>query len=66
MPGMDGFEVARLLKEIDETSDIPIIFLTAYNQDEASRLQGYSSGAIDYIEKPIHPKCVCYLKPKCF
>ncbi|RJY18378.1 response regulator [Parashewanella spongiae] len=44
MPQMDGFEVARLLKQLDETSNIPIIFLTANNQDEATRLEGYSSG----------------------
>lgn len=55
MPDMDGFEVAELLKNIKETRSIPIIFLTAFHQDEASRLKGYDSGAIDYIEKPIHP-----------
>lgn len=56
MPEMDGFEVARLLKDIEETSSIPIIFLTAFHQNEINRLEGYNSGAIDYIEKPIHPQ----------
>jgi len=55
MPGMDGFEVAELLSEMEETQDIPIIFLTALQGDEDKRLQGYSSGAIDYIQKPINP-----------
>ncbi|MBE8168734.1 MAG: diguanylate cyclase [Shewanella sp.] len=60
MPQMDGFEVARLLKQLDETSNIPIIFLTANNQDEDTRLEGYSSGAIDYIVKPVHPNVLLH------
>ena len=55
MPEMDGFEVAELLNAIDETKDIPLIFLTAYHLDEANRLQGYNCGAIDYINKPFNP-----------
>jgi sigma-B regulation protein RsbU (phosphoserine phosphatase) len=54
MPGMDGYEVCRRLKENDETRDIPVIFLTAMEQttDEA---QGFELGAADYITKPVNP-----------
>ncbi|MCP4389161.1 MAG: EAL domain-containing protein [Gammaproteobacteria bacterium] len=52
MPVMDGFEVARLLHENEKTRSIPIIFITA-NQDEAQIEEAYLSGAVDYIQKPI-------------
>lgn len=55
MPGMDGYEVAKLLREEKQTQQIPIIFLTALNQDEQHILKGYRSGAIDYLSKPINP-----------
>ncbi|WP_261843679.1 putative bifunctional diguanylate cyclase/phosphodiesterase [Aliamphritea ceti] len=55
MPGMDGFEVAQLLSEMEETRNIPIIFITAFQHDEEKRLQGYNAGAIDYIQKPVNP-----------
>jgi len=51
MPGMNGYEVIRILKEDEHTSDIPIIFLTAKG-DVESELQGLTLGAIDYISKP--------------
>jgi len=51
MPGMDGFEVCRRLKESEATRDIPIIFLSAATElDE--RVQGLSLGAVDFITKP--------------
>ena len=54
MPGMDGYEVCRRLKSNPETSDVPVIFLTAMDQtsDEA---HGFSLGAADYIAKPVNP-----------
>lgn len=52
MPGMDGFEVARLLHENENTRSIPIIFITA-NQDDVHIEEAYLSGAVDYIQKPI-------------
>lgn len=55
MPGMDGFEVAHLLSEMEETRNIPIIFITAFQNDEEKRLRGYNAGAIDYIQKPVSP-----------
>jgi signal transduction histidine kinase len=53
MPGMDGFEVARLARENRTTRDIPIVFVTAMRETEASLLEGYGSGAIDFLFKPI-------------
>ena len=53
MPIMDGYETAELLREEEQTLHIPIIFVTAVHRDEQHILKGYSSGAIDYITKPI-------------
>jgi len=53
MPGMTGYEVASILGQNADTKGIPIIFLTAAYKDEQHMLKGYSSGAVDYIEKPI-------------
>ncbi len=52
MPLMDGFEVVRLLQENEKTRSLPIIFITA-NQDDAQIDKAYLSGAVDYIQKPI-------------
>ncbi|MBU1354101.1 MAG: response regulator [Gammaproteobacteria bacterium] len=54
MPGMDGFEVARRLREHHSSECTPIIFVTAVT-DEAARHKGLSLGAIDYVFKPIDP-----------
>lgn len=51
MPDIDGYEVAYTLKNRQETSGIPIIFLTAKN-DEKSIIKGFKRGAVDYISKP--------------
>ena len=55
MPGMDGFEVAELLRSIDKTKNIPIIFVTAINNEQKSIFKGYEVGAVDYLSKPIDP-----------
>ena len=55
MPIMDGYETAAAIKGRERTRHIPIIFLTAVNQDPGDVLQGYTAGAIDYITKPIEP-----------
>ncbi|MCG8485689.1 MAG: response regulator transcription factor, partial [Clostridia bacterium] len=52
MPGIDGFEV---LKEIRETSNVPIVMLTA-RQEEVDRLKGFDYGADDYVVKPFSPR----------
>ena len=54
MPVMDGFEVARLLNENERTRSIPIIFITA-TQDDGQIEKAYLSGAVDYIEEPTAP-----------
>lgn len=56
MPEMDGFEVAKCLTQNKTTSNIPIIFVTAIHRDESNFLEGYESGAIDYLTKPINPQ----------
>ena len=55
MPGMDGFEVARRLREHHTSEYTPIIFVTAIT-DEMARHKGLSLGAIDYVFKPIDPE----------
>ncbi len=57
MPGMDGHEVCRRLKADAATADLPVIFVTAHN-DEASETLGLDLGAVDFISKPINPKIV--------
>lgn len=54
MPGMDGFEVLRRLKEVPETSAIPVIMLTARKKEE-DVVNALSLGAADYIVKPFMP-----------
>jgi two-component system sensor histidine kinase/response regulator len=53
MPGMDGFEVAQLLKSNPKTKDISIIFVTAINKEEQYILRGFEQGAVDYLQKPL-------------
>ncbi len=55
MPGMTGFELAQLVKERKRTARIPIIFLTAYYNEDQHILEGYGSGAVDYLHKPVNP-----------
>ena len=55
MPGLDGFETARLIKLREKTRHIPILFLTAISGAEEHHLEGYASGAIDYVYKPFEP-----------
>ncbi|MDR6914201.1 diguanylate cyclase (GGDEF)-like protein/PAS domain S-box-containing protein [Pseudomonas sp. 3296] len=61
MPGMDGFEVARLMRGSQRTRLTPIIFLTANEQSPDAVIKGYASGAVDYLFKPFDPQI---LKPK--
>lgn len=55
MPEMDGFETARLIKGRNRTRNVPIIFLTAISREVEHQLQGYGSGAVDYLTKPFDP-----------
>ena len=56
MPVMNGIELANLIKQRKRTAHIPIVFLTAYYQDEKYVLEGYGVGAVDYLTKPINPE----------
>jgi CheY-like chemotaxis protein len=60
MPDMDGFEVARRMREHPSSETIPVIFVTALNTHDA-RMKGLSLGAIDFVTKPIDPNV---LKPR--
>jgi two-component sensor histidine kinase len=55
MPDLDGFKLAELIKQRKRTQHIPIIFLTAYYQEDKDVLQGYGAGAVDYLSKPVNP-----------
>jgi signal transduction histidine kinase len=56
MPDMNGFETATLIYEREKLKNIPIIFITAHNQDEEFMFEGYKMGAVDFIYKPINPE----------
>lgn len=56
MPGLDGFETARLIRCRQKTSHTPIIFLTAKYTDESDAFAGYAVGAVDYLFKPVVPE----------
>ncbi|MEV0590979.1 response regulator [Nonomuraea cavernae] len=55
MPGMDGFETAAHIKRLDQTRDVPIIFLTGTDTGSGAAFRGYAVGAVDYITKPFDP-----------
>ena len=57
MPGMNGYEVCRLLKEDPSTCSIPVIFVTGLN-DVGDEERGLRLGAVDYISKPFHAELV--------
>lgn len=56
MPGMTGFEVAKLLASTQKTKNISIIFVTAINREEHFVLEGFKEGAVDYLSKPLNIK----------
>ncbi len=56
MPEMDGFEVAEIMKGRECTQQIPIIFMTAMDNDDDFIFRGYKTGAIDILFKPVNPE----------
>ena len=58
MPGMNGFEVAQILKSNARTKNIPLIFATAENKERNLMIKGYDEGAVDYLFKPLDPDIV--------
>ncbi len=57
MPGIDGYELCRRLKDNNITADIPVMFITTLNED-MNEERGLDLGAVDYITKPINPSIV--------
>ncbi len=55
MPGLNGFELAELMRGNERTRRVPIIFVTAGTSDKQRRFRGYEAGAVDFIQKPIEP-----------
>jgi PAS domain S-box-containing protein len=55
MPGIDGYETARLIRAREQTKRIPIVFLSAVNKEMEHLLRGYAMGAVDYVFKPVEP-----------
>src|SRR6201994_3963450 len=55
MPGLNGFELAELMRGNERTRRIPIIFVTAGSADSQRRFRGYEAGAVDFIQKTIEP-----------
>lgn len=58
MPGLDGFQTARLIRERDRSRSTPILFLTATGADLGMIDRAYSVGAVDYLVKPLDPDMV--------
>jgi CheY-like chemotaxis protein len=56
MPGMDGFETAKYIRERERSRYTPIIFLTAYDRSESAVAKGYGVGAVDFLFKPLVPE----------
>ncbi len=56
MPGIDGFETARLIRSRERSKLTPIIFLTAAADEMSSMFRGYEVGAVDYLQKPVVPE----------
>src|SRR5947209_19619811 len=56
MPGLDGLQTAKLIKERKRNQHIPIIFLTAIHKDPSYIFRGYKEGAVDYLLKPFDPE----------
>jgi two-component system sensor histidine kinase/response regulator len=56
MPGMNGFELAALMRGSPRTSHVPIIFLTATAEDASRTFRGYEAGAVDFLYKPFDPR----------
>ncbi len=60
MPGMDGFETARLIKNRPKTSNIPIIFISAFDPTQKLLEKGIAAGGYDYLTKPIDDNQLVY------
>ena len=58
MPGMNGFELAEMMRGTERTRHIPLIFVSAAGRERNYAFQGYESGAVDFLHKPLDPHAV--------
>ena len=58
MPGMDGFELAELMRGTERTRHIPIVFVSAAGKELNYAFKGYETGAVDFLHKPLDPDAV--------
>lgn len=58
MPGMDGFELAELMRATSRTRNIPIVFVSAAGRELNYAFKGYETGAVDFLYKPLDPDAV--------
>lgn len=58
MPGMDGFALAELMRGAQRSRQVPIIFMTASPDDPGRSFQGYETGAVDFLHKPVDPRII--------
>jgi signal transduction histidine kinase len=58
MPGMDGFELAELMRGAERTRHIPIVFVSAAGRELNYAFKGYETGAVDFLYKPLDPDAV--------
>ena len=56
MPDMDGYETVKLMRQVDHTRFLPVIFLSAIYSENHYLIQGIEAGAVDFITKPIQPR----------
>jgi PAS domain S-box-containing protein len=61
MPEMTGLELAKMIRARKKTANVPIIFLSAYYDDDRQIIEGYETGGVDYVAKPVNP---AILRPK--
>ena len=66
MPGMDGFEVARLMRGSPHTRYTPIIFVSAIAHTRDSVLRGYATGAVDFISRRSTRRCSSTRSTRCW
>jgi len=58
MPGMDGFQLAELMRGTERTKQIPIVFVSAAGRELNYAFKGYESGAVDFMQKPLDAHAV--------
>src|SRR6476646_10102092 len=58
MPGMNGFELAELMRGTERTRRIPIVFVSAAGRELNHAFRGYEAGAVDFLHKPLDPWAV--------